>query len=191
MFEVILRIIYSSKREHLSGVVIWTQQASCLKPQTFRTHFRSLDQKKKVKKATKVLKDRNKVDKVRRCVVVAALPSPSLTGSWSREAWPRVCGLQRPACCQDPSCENRTVVCAAQSAAARAFAKSAQLLLLLSATCCFRHGEDKGLCLCTTWSLVFYCSIHLMLELHLNTNLGGFFKLLLFKLNLTRNQILM
>lgn len=59
MFEVILSIIYSCKREHLSGVVIWTQQASCLKPQTFRTHFRSLDEKKKSQKGNKALPERN------------------------------------------------------------------------------------------------------------------------------------
>lgn len=36
----------------MSGVVIWTLQASCLKPQTFRTHFRSVDSKKKKKRKT-------------------------------------------------------------------------------------------------------------------------------------------
>lgn len=55
-------------------------------------------------------------------------------------AWLCVRGLHRPACCQPPNCENRTAVCVAESAAARAFAKSAYLLLLLSATC-LRHGE--------------------------------------------------
>lgn len=49
-FEVIFGIIYSCKREHLSGVVIWTLQASCLKPQTFRTHFRSVDSEKNMSK---------------------------------------------------------------------------------------------------------------------------------------------
>lgn len=42
-------------------------------------------------------------------------------------AWLCACGLQRPACCQASSCENRIVVFVAESAAARAFAKSACL----------------------------------------------------------------
>lgn len=48
----------------------------------------------------------------------------------------RVCGLQRPARCQAPSCENRIVVCAAESAAAQAFAKSACLALTFTSAFC-------------------------------------------------------
>lgn len=74
-----------------------------------------------------------------------------------------VCGLQRPARCQAPSCENRIVVCAAESAAAQAFAKSACLALTFTSAFCHRHGENTGLCLCTTWSLACYCRLHLVL----------------------------
>lgn len=113
---VIFGIIYGCKREHLSGVVIRTLQASCLKPQTFRTHFRTLDSKKE--KKTKMQQQRAcrpkslALDTPREAPARTVFPPHRVPMGRSRRLQPRAlllfCGLLRP-----PSCENHTVVCAA------------------------------------------------------------------------------
>ena len=129
-FEVILSIIYSSKREHLSGVVIWTLQASCLKPQTFRAHFRSLDKKKKKKKVKeKVKQSPGQQKRGGQCVWTGrgAVWGEEENRAWGREACRVGAGAERSSCSSSGLCK----------------ISSTELLLLLSATC-LRHGEDRG-----------------------------------------------
>ena len=162
MFEVILSIIYSCKREHLSGVVIWTQQASCLKPQTFRTHFRSVDEKKKMSKRQQSLvrKQRSGQTEALHCfkstLSARRQQRPrgggGVGGGPGASAWVSAACWGLRAACQAPSCENRTVcLCSRKKkrAAAQDFAKSACLNFYFCFLTLFLwHGEHTGPCLC-------------------------------------------
>lgn len=64
----------------LSGVVIWTLQASCLEPQTFRTRFRSLFTKKR---ASKVCQNRTSSVDVTMPVHCFPFLSQHLHNNWS------------------------------------------------------------------------------------------------------------
>lgn len=127
MSGVILGIIYSCKREHLSGVVIRTLQASCLKPQAFRTHFRTLDAKN-IYISKRQQRPRLKARDTPRPSRWFYLQTGPYTGREVQERpGPAPCCCWRPAeassaHCQAPSCENRMVVCAAKKR------KKAQLL---------------------------------------------------------------
>lgn len=92
----------------------------------------------------------------------------SAPAGWAvKEDRARLCvwGLQRPACCQAPSCENRIVVCVAESAAAQAFAKSAWVNFYF---CFLPLASDmasaEGPAFCTTRSLACCCRRHLVLR---------------------------
>lgn len=86
---------------------------------------------KKCRKSNKVSPEGNRVDKSEalHCLKSTLGPHTGWAGGAVKEsrAWLCACGLQRPAHCQPQTCENHIVVCAAERAAAQAFAKSACL----------------------------------------------------------------
>lgn len=150
--RVIFGIIYGCKREHLSGVVIRTLQASCLKPQTFRTHFRTLDTQKKKKFLNATTKSfwAKELCSGHKCArpwrAVFPKRRAAVCRSWRLQpgALLLFCGLLRPPSCETAllfvqQCKKRRK----KNAAAWAFAKSARLAL--DFYFCFISWHEHGL----------------------------------------------